>query len=68
MEFKFVYEVLYYQVKQTKTHLQKYFHPSFINHLIYAHVQKGGVIFFEKIGHIACCSRLFRDPISKILL
>ena len=38
MEFKFVYEVLYYQVKQTKTHLQKYFHPSFINHLIYAHV------------------------------
>ena len=29
---------LYYKVKQTKTNLQKCFHPSSLNHLIYAHV------------------------------
>ena len=29
---------LYYNVKQTKTNLQKYFPPSFLNQLIYAHM------------------------------
>ena len=29
---------LFYKVKQTQKNLQKYFHPSSLNHLIYAHV------------------------------
>ena len=39
MFFKSLKLSLYYTVKQSKTDLQKYFHPSSWNNLIYAQVQ-----------------------------
>ena len=39
-----------YKVNQTKTNLQKYFHPSSSNHLIYAHVQCRDIKKFKEDG------------------